>query len=72
MSGNRLPWITVIIIIIIIIIIILIDAGMPLCHYVDTEVYKWPFHLNSKDFCVPWANRCPENAEPFSTLSWLF
>ena len=53
MSGNRLPW-----------IIFLIDAGMPLCHYADAGVYKWPFHLNSQDYCVPWTNRCPENVEP--------
>ena len=42
---------------------VLIDAGMPLCHYVDAGVYKWPFHLNSRHSCVPWVNICPENAE---------
>ena len=41
---------------------------MPLCHYADVAVYKWPFHLSSQDFCVPQANRFPENAEPVSTL----
>ena len=44
------------------------DAGMPLCHYADTGVYKWPFHLSSQDFWVPWANKYPKNAEPVSTL----
>ena len=43
--------------------IFLIIAGIPQCHYADAEVYKEPFHLNSQD-----SNRCPENAEPVSTL----
>ena len=33
---------------------------MPLCHYVDAGIYKWPFFLNPHDFCVPLVNRCPE------------
>ena len=45
-----------------------IDAGMPLCHYDDTGVYKWSFYLNSQDFCVSLANRCHENAEPVYIL----
>ena len=45
----------------------LINAGIPLCHYAHAEVYKWPFHLNSQD-----SKGCPENAEPVSTLWWLF
>ena len=47
---------------------VFIDAGMPLCHYADTEVYRWSFHPNSQDLCVSLANRCPENAESVSTL----
>ena len=45
---------------------------MPLCLYADTRVYTKSFHLNSEDSCVTLANRCSENAEPVSTLSWLF
>ena len=41
----------------------LINAGIPLCHFADSE----PFHLNSRD-----SNKCPENAQPVTTLWWLF
>ena len=58
MKGNRLPCV----------IIFVIDAAMPLGHYAYTGAYKWPFHLNSQDFYVPLANRCPENTQPVSTF----
>ena len=45
-----------------------IDVDMPLCHYVDAGVHKSPFHINSQDFCLPLANRFPENVEPVSNL----
>ena len=40
---------------------------IPLYHYADAGVYKWPFHPNSQDFCISLANRSPENTEPAST-----
>ena len=49
-------------------LVFLIDTEMPLCHYADARVYKWVFHLNSQNFCLPPANRCPENAERVFTL----
>ena len=45
-----------------------IDAGMPVCHYDDTGIYKWPFPLNAQNFCVALANRCSENTDPVFTL----
>ena len=45
-----------------------IDVSMPLRHYVDARVYKWPFHHNPQDFCVSLVNRYPENAESVSIL----
>ena len=49
-------------------LVIFINAGVPLCHYADTGVYKWLFYLYTQDFGVLSANRCLENAEPVFTL----
>ena len=45
-----------------------IDTGKRLCHHIDAGVYKWLLHHGSQGFCLPIANRCPENAKPVSTL----
>ena len=40
----------------------LVFLSMTVCHYDTMSMLEFTNDLNSNDFCVPLANRCPENS----------